>query len=304
MRYPAKLKPQRLAEKLQLRRLVHSKKAIAATSTLAITSAALTGGGVAMAANPDLIPEPLQKVHSAWERTERIAGQNKHAAWYLAKRSDEMAVRFYNYKRDGLGWIESLGNAYGPEIPEARERGLENPVPPEFYKAAAGVYSGTRIFNNRATDDLFGRLVRYDDLRALGIKGIVNLQKEDKLHLDANQRDFVVKYIEVPDNTPPTTAEIIEFLNFATDPANRPLYVHCDAGKGRSRTMVTMYLIVVEGKDAQTVLDEFKAFTVEQRAHTEELVKRFLSDNEGKVLKRFHPKWLPDYAPAQAKAYL
>jgi hypothetical protein len=56
-------------------------------------------------------------------------------------------------------------------------------------------------------------------------------------------------WIPIVDNTAPTEEQVIDFLNFATDPANRPLDFHCEAGKGRTGVMAACYMMAVMGWD-------------------------------------------------------
>ncbi len=81
-------------------------------------------------------------------------------------------------------------------------------------------------------------------LKDMGVKSIVNLQKED-----TSWKEFIetlkMKFFHIPveDHTSPTLEQIEEFIKIATDEENLPLYVHCYAGLERTGTMIACYRI-------------------------------------------------------------
>ena len=84
----------------------------------------------------------------------------------------------------------------------------------------------------------------YEDLAAFGITTVINLTKDDA---DPNEKTMVgkagMKYHQIPmdSHTPPTDAELAEFLRIVNDPANQPVFVHCVAGKHRTGVMTAVY---------------------------------------------------------------
>jgi protein tyrosine/serine phosphatase len=75
----------------------------------------------------------------------------------------------------------------------------------------------------------------------------------------AAKNGFKLLNIPIVDNTAPTTAQMTQFLNYATDPQNQPVYVHCEAGKGRTGVAVACYRMAVEGWTAdQAIADGAK----------------------------------------------
>jgi hypothetical protein len=67
-----------------------------------------------------------------------------------------------------------------------------------------------------------------------------------------------VQAIQIPvvDNTPPTTSQMLAFLDFVSDPVNQPAYVHCEAGEGRTGVAVAAYRMAVQGLTAaQAIAD-------------------------------------------------
>ena len=52
---------------------------------------------------------------------------------------------------------------------------------------------------------------------------------------------------------------MVTYLNFVTNPANQPVYVHCEQGIGRTGIAVAVYRMAVEGWKPQRALDEANA---------------------------------------------
>ncbi len=80
----------------------------------------------------------------------------------------------------------------------------------------------------------------YEQLAKQGLKTVVNLRAEypqDKDLLPAG-----VNYIFIPirDEHAPTPEQAEAFIKAASDPANWPLLVHCQAGKGRAGTLAAL----------------------------------------------------------------
>src|SRR5262249_18062169 len=53
--------------------------------------------------------------------------------------------------------------------------------------------------------------------------------------------------IPIVDNSVPTVAQMIVFLQYVTKKENRPAYVHCEAGVGRTGMAVAIYRMAVQG---------------------------------------------------------
>jgi protein tyrosine phosphatase (PTP) superfamily phosphohydrolase (DUF442 family) len=129
--------------------------------------------------------------------------------------------------------------------------GLRYPVSTYESKVSDGLTRGSRIDNDAG----------YASLKQQGFKGIVDLTLEGtndaKLGPKAGLNTLNVKIL---DNSAPTQQQVKQFLDFATNPANAPTYVHCEAGKGRTGVAVASYRMAVEGWPADKAIAEAKKF--------------------------------------------
>jgi len=102
-------------------------------------------------------------------------------------------------------------------------------------------------------------------LKTMGYKTVVNLRmaSETQFLLPAQAvaaRAAGLQYVHLPFNTPASAGEDVsgmvrEFLKVTSDPANRPLFVHC-AGAGRAAAMWMIKRIVVDGWDEERAWKE------------------------------------------------
>ena len=83
----------------------------------------------------------------------------------------------------------------------------------------------------------------YQQLAALGIKTVIDLQIETKGYEKRNVEALGMKYINIPmsDKDYPETDKIAEFLKLIDDPATGKFYVHCAGGRHRTGVMGAVY---------------------------------------------------------------
>ena len=74
----------------------------------------------------------------------------------------------------------------------------------------------------------------------------------------ANKLGLTPHHIPILDNSPPSVAQMQDFVAFAS--GNQPCYVHCEAGKGRTGTAVASYRMAVDGWSTERAIDEGKKF--------------------------------------------
>jgi len=103
----------------------------------------------------------------------------------------------------------------------------------------------------------------YADLKALGVKTIINLTSDDA---EPNEKAMAesagMKYVQIPmtTHTAPTPAQLSQFLSIVSDPANKPVYVHCVGGSHRTGVMTAAYRMTLEGWTPERAFSEMKQY--------------------------------------------
>ena len=103
----------------------------------------------------------------------------------------------------------------------------------------------------------------YADLKALGVKTIVNLTSDDAEQDEKSMTEGAgMSYFQIPmsTHTPPTAAQLSEFLGIVNDPANQPVFVHCVGGRHRTGVMTASYRMTHEGWTADQAFKEMKQY--------------------------------------------
>ncbi len=109
-----------------------------------------------------------------------------------------------------------------------------------------------------------GLLNAYDDelpvLYAQGIRAVVSLLNLPGDKAVFESAGFSFRCLPVPDGGAPTIEQAREFIRFVDDQRaqNRPVAVHCEAGLGRTGTMLAVYLIS-QGQTAEAAIANVRA---------------------------------------------
>jgi protein tyrosine/serine phosphatase len=142
------------------------------------------------------------------------------------------------------------------------------PLPPPSSAAAATSTAAIRIDNFGRVDAALLRGAQpegrdFADLRAAGVKTIVNLTSDDAdPHEKAMTEAAGMVYMQIPmtTHTVPTPAQLAAFLRIVTDPARQPVYVHCVGGRHRTGVMVAAYRMTHDGWSAAQAFKEMKVY--------------------------------------------
>jgi tyrosine-protein phosphatase SIW14 len=103
----------------------------------------------------------------------------------------------------------------------------------------------------------------YADLKALGVKTIINLTSDDAEPNEKAMAESVgLKYVQIPmtTHTVPTSAQLTQFLSIVNDPASKPVYVHCVGGSHRTGVMTAAYRMSLEGWTPDRAFSEMKQY--------------------------------------------
>jgi protein tyrosine/serine phosphatase len=102
----------------------------------------------------------------------------------------------------------------------------------------------------------------YADLAALGVKMVIDLQRDG----DRNEGRFVenagMKFYRIPmtGRVAPTSEQQALFLKLVNDPANQPVFVHCAVGRHRTGVMTALYRLTHDGWTAGQAFREMKQY--------------------------------------------
>ena len=84
---------------------------------------------------------------------------------------------------------------------------------------------------------------QYQELSALGITTVIDLQDDPTSYEKQNVEALGMKYINIPmsDKDYPESAKIDQFLKLVNDPSTGKFYVHCAGGRHRTGVMGAVY---------------------------------------------------------------
>ena len=102
----------------------------------------------------------------------------------------------------------------------------------------------------------------FADLKALGVKTIVNLTSDDADPAERTMAEAAgLTYVHSPmsTRTVPTTAQVTQFLGLVND-SGAPVYVHCVGGRHRTGVMTAVYRMTHDGWTGAQAFKEMKQY--------------------------------------------
>ena len=99
----------------------------------------------------------------------------------------------------------------------------------------------------------------FKELKAMGIKTVVNLRS---FHSDRDDlKGTGLRYAHIYCKAwHPEDEDLVQFLKIVQDPANQPVFVHCQHGADRTGCAVAVYRIVEEGWSIDDAVKELNNF--------------------------------------------
>ncbi len=119
----------------------------------------------------------------------------------------------------------------------------------------------------------------YNQLAALGIKTVIDLQDDPTTYEKQKVEALGMKYVNIPmsDKDYPPAAKIDQFLKLVDDPTTGKFYVHCAGGRHRTGVMGAVYRFNHYNWNYDQVYAEMKKFDFYTRwGHGE--MKKFVQD--------------------------
>ena len=135
---------------------------------------------------------------------------------------------------------------------------------------AVAQHSGIQIDNFGKINDNYYRGAQpqrndYGDLAALGVKTVIDLQADGPSNEAGYVKAAGMNFVRIGLTTTkaPTDAQIAQFFDIVSNPANQPVYVHCAGGRHRTGTMTALYRMTFNGWTAAQAYNEMKQYRFE-----------------------------------------
>ncbi len=102
----------------------------------------------------------------------------------------------------------------------------------------------------------------YAELASVGVRTVIDLTKDGDAAEPALVRAAGMRFyrIEMTTHDAPTADQIAKFLAIVNDPANQPVYVHCQGGRHRTGVMTAVYRMTDDHWTADRAFAEMKQF--------------------------------------------
>ncbi|HLG16937.1 MAG TPA: tyrosine-protein phosphatase [Blastocatellia bacterium] len=102
----------------------------------------------------------------------------------------------------------------------------------------------------------------YADLAALGIKTVIDLQRDGRKDEQQMVESHGMKFyrIGLTTSSAPDKEQVALFLKLVDDPANQPVFIHCHGGRHRTGIMTAVYRFTHDSWTADRALTEMKQY--------------------------------------------
>jgi protein tyrosine/serine phosphatase len=102
----------------------------------------------------------------------------------------------------------------------------------------------------------------YADLAAIGIKTVIDLTQDGDPTEPSIVQHEGMKFFRIPMTTheTPSAEKLSRFLTLVNDPANQPVYVHCQGGRHRTGVMTAVYRMTSDRWTADRAFAEMKQY--------------------------------------------
>ena len=102
----------------------------------------------------------------------------------------------------------------------------------------------------------------YRDLAAIGVKSVIDLTQDGDRREPAEVQRAGMRFYRIPMTTheTPSAAKVSQFLQLVSDPANQPVYVHCQGGRHRTGVLTAVYRMTREGWSPDRAFAEMKQY--------------------------------------------
>lgn len=103
---------------------------------------------------------------------------------------------------------------------------------------------------------------QFAQLKALGIKTVIDLRKDSKAGAQEQVHALGMQYFNLPlkASRAATEEQTNYFLQLVNDPKNWPVYVHCKGGRHRTGALTAVYRITHDGWTADQAFAEMKIY--------------------------------------------
>ena len=102
----------------------------------------------------------------------------------------------------------------------------------------------------------------YERLASLGIRMVIDLKQEGIAEEAAIVQRFGMRFQSIPMSTTSAPSEdvVAQFLKIVTDPANEPVFVHCEGGTDRTGVLTAIYRMTHDGWTAKRAVQEMRRY--------------------------------------------